>query len=252
MPYHLWMIHRKLTSSVCISQLLAHHSSISAVPVVITHCPPLVLDAHLHSTHILIGASHQTNISICTVATGVDYIYSWDIVEWTKCSILKWFVQVYVPWHLTPASSKWPYWQVTMGLCEHSVRLLSFPLQPMLSRWIWPTPAPKWAPPKAIAPVNIDNFYSNYYKAPIKCAARVCMLTCSMIYNYTICAVYTGCEDWWLPSDCNSVLRVLEAQVGFNSYHYWLFSFLNFTSNHWTFIYAQKRQDAFKHVHTNF
>ena len=61
-----------LTSRICISQLLADHSSISAVPVVITHCPPLVIDAHLHSTLILIGASHQTNISICTVATGID------------------------------------------------------------------------------------------------------------------------------------------------------------------------------------
>ena len=61
-----------LTSSVCISQLLAYHSSISVIPRVITHCPPLVIDAHLHSTLILIGASHQTNISISTVATRID------------------------------------------------------------------------------------------------------------------------------------------------------------------------------------
>ena len=88
-------------------------------------------------------------------------------------------MQVYIPWHLTPASSKWPYWQVTMGLYEHSVRLLSLPLQPMSSKWIWPTPAPKWAPPKATAPVN--NLYSNYYKTPIKCAAKVCYVTSLMI-----------------------------------------------------------------------
>ena len=61
-----------LTASICISQLLANHSCISAVPVVITHCPPLVIDAHLHSTLILIGASHQTNITISTVATDID------------------------------------------------------------------------------------------------------------------------------------------------------------------------------------
>ena len=54
------------------SQLLADHSSISAVPVVITHCSPPVIDAHLHSTLILIGASHQTNVTIGTVATGID------------------------------------------------------------------------------------------------------------------------------------------------------------------------------------
>ena len=61
-----------LTSSKCISQLFADHSCISAVPVVITHCPPLVIDAHLHSTLIVIVASHQTNISISTVATGIN------------------------------------------------------------------------------------------------------------------------------------------------------------------------------------
>ena len=58
----------KLTS---ISQLSTNYSSISVVPVVITHCSPLVIDAHLHSTLILIGASHQTNISIGTVANGI-------------------------------------------------------------------------------------------------------------------------------------------------------------------------------------
>ena len=62
-----------LTSSVCISKLLADHSSISTVPEVITHCPPLAIDAHLHSTLILIGASHQTNVTICTVVAHIDY-----------------------------------------------------------------------------------------------------------------------------------------------------------------------------------
>ena len=63
-----------LTCSISISQLFADHSSIIAVPVVITHCSPLVIDAHLHSTLILIGASNQTNISISTDATNVDYV----------------------------------------------------------------------------------------------------------------------------------------------------------------------------------
>ena len=57
---------------MCISQLCTDYSSISAAPGVITHCPPLVIDAHLHSTLILIGASHQTNISICADATDID------------------------------------------------------------------------------------------------------------------------------------------------------------------------------------
>ena len=63
-----------LTSIFIVSQLLADHISISSIPVVITHSPPLVIDAHLHSTLKLIGASHQTNITIGTVATGVDYV----------------------------------------------------------------------------------------------------------------------------------------------------------------------------------
>ena len=62
----------KLTSNVSISKLPADHSSISSVPAVITHCPPLVIDTHLHSALILTGASHQTYITICAVATGTD------------------------------------------------------------------------------------------------------------------------------------------------------------------------------------
>ena len=62
-------LNNTLASSVCVFQLLADHSCISVVPEVITHCSPLVIDAHLHSTLILIGASHQTNVTISTVAT---------------------------------------------------------------------------------------------------------------------------------------------------------------------------------------
>ena len=67
---HIYIYENKLLTSI--SQLLADHCSISVAPQVITHCPPLVIDAHLHSTLILIGPSHQTNISISTVATRVD------------------------------------------------------------------------------------------------------------------------------------------------------------------------------------
>ena len=67
---HILISNNLLTSSVCISHLPADHSSISAVPEMVTNCPPLVVDAHLHSTLIRIGASHQTNITISTVATG--------------------------------------------------------------------------------------------------------------------------------------------------------------------------------------
>ena len=62
---------KKLTSAVTITKLPADHSSIIAIPVVITHCPPLVIDTHFHSTLILIETSQQTNVSISTVATSV-------------------------------------------------------------------------------------------------------------------------------------------------------------------------------------
>ena len=70
------------TSSVCISQLFADHSSISTAPAVITHCPPLVIDAHLYSALILIGASHQTNITIGTRATSANHCKEMSHLAW--------------------------------------------------------------------------------------------------------------------------------------------------------------------------
>ena len=63
-----------LTFIFIVSQLLADYISISSIPEVITNCPPLVMDAHLYSTLKLIGASNQTYITICTVASGVDCV----------------------------------------------------------------------------------------------------------------------------------------------------------------------------------
>ena len=85
MNKHTLMTISAHTSSVSISQLLADHSSISVVPQVITHCPPLVVNAHLHSTFILIGASNQMNISICAVSTGnycseKSYTVGWPLL----------------------------------------------------------------------------------------------------------------------------------------------------------------------------
>ena len=79
------LAYNNLTSCVCISQLLADYSSISVVPEVITHCSPLVIDTHLHSTLILIGASHQTNISISTVASENYCLRSTEISSRYTC-----------------------------------------------------------------------------------------------------------------------------------------------------------------------
>ena len=64
-----------LTSSVSISQLPADHSSISSAPKIITHCPPLVVDAHFHSTLVLIRTSHQTDITIGTCDICKDCVH---------------------------------------------------------------------------------------------------------------------------------------------------------------------------------
>ena len=72
-----------LTSKCCISQLLADHTGINTAPTIVTHCPPLVVDAHLHSAFILIGASHKTNITISTVTTSIYYRN-----EHTLCSLI--------------------------------------------------------------------------------------------------------------------------------------------------------------------
>ena len=58
-----------LTSCVGVTQLFAHSGSISAVPGAVTHSSPLVINAHLHSSLILSGSSHQSDCSICAVGT---------------------------------------------------------------------------------------------------------------------------------------------------------------------------------------
>ena len=93
-------IELKLTSCVCIAQLPAHYSSIKTIPEVITHCPPLVIDAHLHSTLILIGVSHQTNISMCTVATGVDMYYDCYNIHNCKYRVLEKNAHMYMGNHI--------------------------------------------------------------------------------------------------------------------------------------------------------
>ena len=71
------------------------------------------------------------------------------------------FQYMYIPWHLTPASSEWPLKQLTIELCEQSVRLASLPVQPTPPRYIGPAPAPKWALWKATASVLAISALSN-------------------------------------------------------------------------------------------
>ena len=64
-----------LTPAVRISQLFANHCGIRIIPAVITHCSPLVIDTHFHSTLIPIGATNKTNIAIGTSGTrGTHYM----------------------------------------------------------------------------------------------------------------------------------------------------------------------------------
>ena len=69
------------------------------------------------------------------------------------------------PWHLTPASSEWLLVQLTMGLREQSMSLVSLPLQSTPSRWIGPVPVPKWALPKGSGSViyKVYLWYKNFW-----------------------------------------------------------------------------------------
>ena len=58
----------RLTSSKY-SKLSAHHPCISVIPVIITHCPPTSSLTDLHSSFILIPATHQSYARVVT---------SWD------------------------------------------------------------------------------------------------------------------------------------------------------------------------------
>ena len=63
------------------SKLYTSNCSIRSSPWVITHCPPLVVIAHFHSSLQLIGSTHHTNISSCAVGTI-------HLCQWNKCTIV--------------------------------------------------------------------------------------------------------------------------------------------------------------------
>ena len=119
-----------LTSSGCITQLLADHTGINTVPAIMTHCPPLVIDAHLHSTLILIGTSNQTNITISTDSTG---IYCSKSVTWCSAqknsytflkelrNVILWFLQT-----LTSYSCIWVDRRTADGRASETVSEVSF------------------------------------------------------------------------------------------------------------------------------
>ena len=148
-----------LTSSGCITQLPANYSGINTAPTIMTNSSPLIIDAHLHSTLILIGASHQTNIAISTESTAIHYrvehIYSQNVLylelAWPSSQI--WYSCK--PWHRTPAY-EWTEGQLTVELRGQSVRLVSLSVHWTSSRYTVRVPelAPKWELRKATASVE--------------------------------------------------------------------------------------------------
>ena len=154
-----------LTSSGCITKLLADHTGINTAPTIITHSPPLVIDAQLNSTFILVGASHKTDITIS--AATIDICYR---NEHTLCSLIAFYIFCFritirsnaistyssKPWHRTPAYDLTEE-QLTVELWGQSVRLVSLPVHSTSSRCTVRVPelAPKWELRKATASVKI-------------------------------------------------------------------------------------------------
>ena len=64
-----YILHNILTTSI--AQLIADDTSIPIVPSVVTHCAPVAMETHLHSTLVLVISVCQTNFSICTVGISI-------------------------------------------------------------------------------------------------------------------------------------------------------------------------------------
>lgn len=75
------------------SQLFASNSRIHVSPEVIAHCPPVFVDAHFHTTFVLVVTSHESDVSsvaCCRVYTShVTCEMSWDTLhmEYKSCDM---------------------------------------------------------------------------------------------------------------------------------------------------------------------
>ena len=55
---------KSVLTSCGVLQLSAHHCGIISVPGVVTHCAPVVVVAHLHTTLVLVITSHKSHVSL--------------------------------------------------------------------------------------------------------------------------------------------------------------------------------------------
>ena len=56
----------KTLTCLYVAKLMAHHSCINIPPLVVTHCAPLLIDAHLHSSLIVTCPTPQPEVSVIT------------------------------------------------------------------------------------------------------------------------------------------------------------------------------------------
>ena len=125
--------HNELTS--VISKLSTHHSSIPAIPVIITHWSPKSIETYLYSTIILCFTIHQSNISlIACLMIWRDYTKNISLCDLGCTNCL--YITVHLLLHITPASCS-PNQQLWMPipLWSHSLKFPSFPSQLTSSRW---------------------------------------------------------------------------------------------------------------------
>ena len=63
------------TSNITVSQLSAHCGSIIAVPVIVTHCPPIAMQADFHTSTFSVGTTDKSNVFFSAIVyrTGKYY-----------------------------------------------------------------------------------------------------------------------------------------------------------------------------------
>ena len=89
--YRLKCLALLLTFSVE-TELSADNHCITVIPVVVTHCSPLSLQAYLHSTLKIVPSSHQSNISViasCNYRNRKVFLFksSSTYWEWFDCIV---------------------------------------------------------------------------------------------------------------------------------------------------------------------
>ena len=139
-------------------QLPADHGSVSAIPEVVTHSSPVVVEAYLHpplihhlTAHKPYGAVGASDGWVLVCVFGCKYHDHSSLLPFPSSHTH----HTPSPGHTTEASSAWPQLcNATLPLLGQLLSNVSFPVHIMLSRKIGPSPRPKLLASNPTAPVD--------------------------------------------------------------------------------------------------